>query len=99
MFTKILEKMLKKKIETSSFEIDRQLPVGKNKKVIGLTKDKLGGKIMRNFVGLRANTYSYLKDNDGEDKKAKCSKKCAIKRNLKLRDYKNIQKHHKLKIK
>ena len=82
--------MLKKKIETSNFEIDRQLPVGKNKKVNGLTKDKLDGKIMTNFVGLRENTYSYLKDNDGEDKKAKGTKKCAIKRNLKLRDYKNI---------
>ena len=39
MFTKILEKMLKKKIEASNFEIDRQLPTGKNKKAIGLTKD------------------------------------------------------------
>ena len=34
---------------------------------------------MTNFVGLRANTYSYLKDNDGDAKKAKGTKKCAIK--------------------
>ena len=30
----------------------RPLPMGMNKKVIGLFKDKLGGKIMKNFVRL-----------------------------------------------
>ena len=31
---------------------------------------------MNEFVGLRAKTYSYLKDNNNEDKKAKDTKKC-----------------------
>ena len=35
----------------------RSLPVGKNKKVIGLFKDKLGGKIIKEFCALRAKTY------------------------------------------
>ena len=31
------------RFDTSNFEIDRPLPKGKNKKVIGLMKDELGG--------------------------------------------------------
>ena len=45
--------------DTSNYELDRSLPKGKNKKVIGLMKDELGGKTMTKFVGLRAKTYSY----------------------------------------
>ena len=51
-------------------------------------KNELGGQIMKEFVGLRAKTYSYLKDNKGEDKKAKGTKKYVIKRKLKFQDYK-----------
>ena len=69
--------------------IDRPLPKGKNKKVIGLMKDELGGKIMTKFVGLRAKTYSYLIDDGSEDKKAKSTKKCVIKRKLKFENYKS----------
>ena len=52
-------------------------------------KDKLDRKIMTKFVGLRAKTYSYLIDDDSEDKKAKGTKKCIIKRELKFKNYKN----------
>ena len=44
---------------------------------------------MRKFVGLRAKTYSYLIDDDSQDKKAKGTKKCVIKRKLKFEIYKN----------
>ena len=37
---------------------------------------------MKESVGLRANTYSYLIDDDGEDKKAKGIRKCIIKKKL-----------------
>ena len=47
---------------------------------------------MKKFLGLRAKTYSYLKGDNDEDKKAKGTKKCVIKRNLKFRDQKNYLK-------
>ena len=49
----------------------------------------LSGQMMKEFVGLRAKAYSYFKDNNDKDKRAKGTKKCAIKRNLKFQDYKN----------
>ena len=58
-------------------------------KVIGLMKDELGGKIMKEFVGLTAKTHSYLIDNGGEDEKAKDTKKWVIKRKLKFENYEN----------
>ena len=74
------------RFDTSNFEIDRPLPKGKNKKVIGLIKDESGGQIMKEFVGLRAKRYSCLKDNN--DEKGKDTRKCVIKRKLKYQDYK-----------
>ena len=68
------------RFDTSNFETDRPLPKGENKKVIGLMKNELGGQIMKEFVGLRAKTYSYLKDNNDEDKKRKRHKKVCHKK-------------------
>ena len=51
------------------------MPEEKNKALIELIKDELGGQIMEEFIGLRAKTYSYLKENNGEDKKSKRHKK------------------------
>ena len=48
------------KFDTSNYFVNRPLPTAKNKKVIGLMKDELGGKIMTEFVALRPKTYSYL---------------------------------------
>ena len=55
------------------------LPIGKNKKVPGLFKDELGGKIIKEFVALRAEAYSYLDDDGKEYKKSKGTKRCVIK--------------------
>ena len=43
-------------------------------------KDELCEKIMIKFVRLRAKTYSYLIDDGSEDKKAKDTKMCVIKK-------------------
>ena len=82
---------------TSNFEIDRPLPKEKNKKVIRLMKDDLGGNIMNEFVGLRVK--SYLKENNGEYKKEKGTKKRVIKRKLKFQDYKNCLRAAKIENK
>ena len=66
----------------------RPLPTGKNKKVIRLMKDELGGKIITEFVTLRPKTYSFLTDDGKEDKKAKGTKKCIIQKTIKFNDYK-----------
>ena len=58
---------VKTRFDTSNFELDRPLPKG----LIGLMEDELGGKITIYFVLLRAKTYSYLNNNNKEDKKAK----------------------------
>ena len=86
---KILLMMLKDLLDTSNYNKDyeRPLPIGKNKKVIGLFKDELGGNIMRNFFGFRAKTWAYLMDDHSEHKKAKGTKKCVIKRKRMLENY------------
>ena len=71
---------LETRFDASSYELDRLLFNRKNRKVIGLMKDELGGKIMKKFVGLRAKSSSYLINDDSEDEKAKGRKKCNIKK-------------------
>ena len=78
---------VEKRSDASNYEVDRPLPTVKNKKVIGLMKDELGGKIIMEFVTLRPKTYSYLTGDCKEDKKAKGTKKCVIKRMIKFDDY------------
>ena len=60
--------------------------------------DKLGGKVMTKFVGLRAKSCSYLIDDGSEDKKAKDTKKCVIKRKLKFKIIKTVWKQLSLII-
>ena len=88
-FYKDISNDVEKRFDTSNYEINRQLSTGKNKKVIGLMKDELGGKIITEFVTLRPKTYAYSTDDGKEDKKAKGTKKCVIKRMIKFDDYKN----------
>ena len=69
-------------------KIDRPLPKGK--KVIELIKHELGGQMIKQFIGSTAKTSSYLKHNDDQDKKAKGTEKCVIKRKLKFDVIKTI---------
>ena len=81
---------VEERFDTSNYNVDRPLPKGKNKKVIGFMKDELGGGIITEFVALRPKTYSYMTDEFIEMKKAKGTKKCIIKQMLKFEDYKSI---------
>ena len=77
----------------------RPLPTGKNKKVIGLFKDELGGRIMKEFCALRPKAYLYLMDDDSEVKKSKGRKKCVIKRQLMFENYKDCLLNDKVILK
>ena len=87
-FYKDIANDVEKRFDMSNYEVDRPLPTGKNKKVIGLMKDELRGGIITEFVALRPKTYSYLTGDCKENKKAKGTRKCGIKRMIKFDDYK-----------
>ena len=67
------------RFDTSNFEIDRPLPNWK--KIIRQT--------MKKIVEFIEKTCSYLNDNNDEDRKAKSTKTCVMKRKLKFEDCKN----------
>ena len=96
--------------DTSNYDENdkRPLPIGKNKKVIGLFKDELGGKIMEEFCALRAKTYAYLISGYNDDdynkekiinKRAKGTKKCLIKHRLTFENYKDCLFKNKIILK
>ena len=80
---------VEKRFDASNYEVNRPLPRGKNKNVIGLMKDELGGNIMTDFAALRSKTYSYLLDDGSDDKRAKLIKKYVIIKIMNFCDYKN----------
>ena len=68
------------RLDTSSYNNNMPLPVGKNKKVIGLMKHELGD-IMTEFITLRPKVYSY-KVGNSESKKCKGIKKCVVRKTI-----------------
>ena len=96
-FYKDIANDVENRFDTSNYKVNtsetsalarRPLPTRKNKKVIGLMKDELGGKIITEFVTLRPKTYSFLTYDGKEDKKAKGTKNCVMKKMIKFNDYK-----------
>ena len=99
-FYKDIANDIEKWFDTSNCDENdkRPLPIGKNKKVIGLFKDELGGKIVVEFVQLRAETYAYLMNDDSERKKAKGTKKCVTKRRLMFENYTDCSFNDKITL-
>ena len=91
-FYKDIAADVEKRFDTSGYSRDdaRPLPIGKNKKKIGLMKDELCGKVMTEFVALRAKLYAYkqLDIKKPEDKRCKGIKKCVVKKMLTFDNYK-----------
>ena len=90
-FYRDIAKDVKKRFDTRRYSKDnkRPLPIRENKKVIGVMKNELGGKIMTEFVALRVKMYAYRKiDKEVEEKRCKGTKKCVVSEGLTFDDYK-----------
>ena len=86
-FYKNIAEDIANRFDTSGYNPNQPLPVGLNKKVIGLMKDELGEEIMTEFVTLRPKMYAY-KTGESESKKCKGIRKCVIRKMISFEDYK-----------
>ena len=88
---------VKKQFDMSNYDKNdkRPLPICVNKKLLGLFKDEIGGKIITELVALREKAYSYLDDADNRHKKSKGSKKCVIKQKLMFQNFKDCLLNNK----
>ena len=86
-FYKDIADDVKDRFDTSGYNPHKPLPVGLNKKVIGLMKDELGGEIITEFVTLRPKMYAY-KTGESESKKYKGIKKCVVRKTISFEGYK-----------
>ena len=78
------------KFDTSDFPEDHPSGIQRcNKKVIGMMKDEAAGRIIEEFVGLRAKLYSYKMYTGKEEKKCKGVKKVVVKKKISHQDYKD----------
>ena len=89
-FYKDISVDIKDRFDTSNYPPDHPsgIPSGFNKKVLGTFKDEVGGKVIDEFVGLRAKLYSYKMFEGEESKKCKGVKKSVIKKSITHEDYK-----------
>ncbi|XP_057308127.1 uncharacterized protein LOC130646012 [Hydractinia symbiolongicarpus] len=89
-FYKDIAQDVEKRFDTSAYNTDdgRPLPIGKNKKVVGLIKSELAGKIMTEFITLRAKLYAYKsRTKEGGNRKAKGVKRCVTIKSIPFDDY------------
>ena len=90
-FYKDISEDVKNRFDTSDYPPNHPsgIPTGCNKKVLGVFKDEAAGRIMEEFVGLRAKLYSYKMFEGKESKKCKGVKKLVVKKSIMHEDYKN----------
>ena len=89
-FYKDISGDVKNKFDTSDYPENHPsgIPTGENKKVLGMMKDEAAGKIIKEFVGLRAKLYSFIMDDGEEIKKCKGIKKQVVESSIRHEHYK-----------
>ena len=89
-FYKDISSDVKDKFDTSNYPPNHPSGItsGMNKKVLGMFKDEAGGKIIEEFIRLRAKLYPYRMLEGEEENKCKGVKKSVIKKNITHEDYK-----------
>ena len=90
-FYKDISGDVKNRFDTSDYPENHPsgIPTGINKKVLGMMKDEAAGKIIKEFVGLRAKLYSYkMYEGKEEIKKCKGIKKQVVESSISHEDYK-----------
>ena len=89
-FYKDISGDVKDRFDTSDYPQNHPsgIPTGINKKVLGMMKDEAAGKIIKEFVGLRAKLYSFVMDDGEETKKCKGIKKQVVESSISHEDYK-----------
>ena len=99
-FYKDISKDVKDRFDTSDYPSNHPsgIPSGLNKKVLGMFKDEVAGKIIDEFLGLRAKLYSYKMFEGEESKKCKGVKKSVVENNISYEDYKNCLLTRKEKL-
>lgn len=93
----------KDNFDNSDYPDESSFYVKTNTELISKFKDGACGTPIKEFVGLRSKMYSYIKDNNQNNKTAKEIKKTVIKKDIQLEDYKktlfhNEQMYHTMKI-
>ena len=86
-----MSKVVEERFDTSNYPKNHSSGIksGVNKKLPGMFKDELGGKIMVEFAGLRPKLYSFLTLEGEEEKKCKGIKKNVVKKKITFSDYKD----------
>ena len=89
-FYKDISGDVKDRFDTSDYPENHPsgIPTGENKKVLGMMKDEVAGKIIKEFVGLRSKLYSFVMDDGGEIKKCKGIKKQVVESSIRHEHYK-----------
>ena len=89
-FYKDISEDVKDRFDTSDYPENHPsgIPTGENKKVLGMMKDEVAGKIIKEFVGLRSKLYSFVMDDGGETKKCKGIKKQVVESSIRHEHYK-----------